>query len=126
MADPDVQDLSKQATTDLHQESVGKQFERDLSHILMPVPDEDHPSKGPKITLAGKTLQFKPTAPIDALAALVSETNQLEAMRNYVLLALEEESRPVFNEFVNRIDLKGLGEIISTLGEGFTNFQGQS
>lgn len=102
------------------------QFQRDLTHILLPVPDEDHPSTGPRLQLGEDFLQFKPTAPISALAALIREGNQLQAMKDYVILTLEDTSVPTFLKYENRITIEGLGEIISTLGEGYTGFPDQS
>lgn len=105
-------------------EAQNAQFVRDLSHILIPETEEGKQAVGPLITLGSYKLQFKERAPVNALGHLIE--GGLEGMRKYVLLTLEEGSRADFEAVQNRIDIDGLGEILNTLGEGYTSFPAKS
>lgn len=102
------------------------QFKRDLSHLLMEESDPADPKRvpiGPVLTLGKYELTFKPKAPVDALAHLIQ--GGLEGMRNYVLLCIEGDPSD-FLAVQSRIDIDGLGEIITNLGEGYTSFPAKS
>lgn len=118
----DTIDLSAGPADTALTEATTKQFRRDLSHILIDL------EGGPEIVLGEDVLRFKSAITLDALAELLSETNnRLDAMRNYVNLALaSEEDRQAFAKYSGRLDMDGLGEIINVLGEAYTSFPEKS
>ena len=126
MAD-DIMDLS--APTDDADEKKSAvilgQFKRDLSHILIHATADGEQPKGPLITVGSYSLQFKEKAPLAALVKLIDADNQVNAMRNYVLLCLEGDPAQ-FEALLGEIDVDGLGEIMNALGEGYTSFPSPS
>ena len=92
------------------------QFKRNLTHILI------GSGKGPELTIGETVLSFKAKAPVKALAALVSNDNKVDGMKQYILLALKKGQEEAFEAVLDDIDIEGLGEILEALGEGYTSF----
>lgn len=97
------------------------QFKRTLDHILInPV------LAGPELTIGETVLTFKKKAPVRALSALVGNSNQIEAMTEYVRLCLVKGQDEALEALLNEIDVEGLGEILNILSEAYTSFPEKS
>lgn len=111
------------ADADKTQESkiVQEQFRRTLDHIII-----DASKVGPEITIGETTLQFKSKAPVRALAVLVGNPNRVEGMIDYLKMCLVKGQEEEFDAVLDDVDVDGLGEILSAVGEGYTSFQNPS
>lgn len=98
-----------------------EQFKRNLDHIQI-----DHEKQGPEITVGNTVLTFKAKPPVSALGALIGNENRVEGMIQYISKTLVPGQLPEFNALLDDIDIEGLSEILSALGEGYTSFPDKS
>jgi hypothetical protein len=108
--------------TPVTEESVTTdQFRRNLDQIRI-----DPVAKGPELTIGDITLDFRKKAPVKALAALVSSTDQVQGMLTYIKLCLKPGQEAALEALLEEIDIEGLGEILNALGEAYTSFPEKS
>lgn len=108
------------ANTEKETEVISDQFKRNLDHIRI------GDAKGPELTIGDITLQFRRKAPVKALAALIGNDNRVDGMTEYIKRVLVKGQDEEFDALLEDIDIDGLGEILSALGEGYTSFPAQS
>lgn len=102
-------------------EAVLEQFKRNLDHIQI-----DHNQAGPEITVGKTVLTFKAKPPVSALGALIGNENRVEGMIQYISKTLVPGQLDAFGDLLDEIDIEGLSEILTALGEGYTSFPEQS
>lgn len=103
------------------QEAVFEQFKRNLSHIQI-----DQEKVGPEITVGNTVLQFKAKPPVSALGALIGNENRVQGMVEYIQRTLVPGQNAEFAALLDEIDIEGLSEILTALGEGYTSFPEKS
>lgn len=116
----EVLDLTEIAPED---EGLGTEalanLKRNMSHLLISSLEDE----GPEIDFgeAGQ-LKFKPRIPATAMLDLLGNENHVEGLRNYIRRCLLPESRQVFEELLDDLELASLNAIVEFLSEATTSF----
>lgn len=112
---------AKEILKEREDDAVLEQFKRNLDHIQI-----NPKLLGPELTIGDLVLKFKNKVPVKALSKLVDSDNRVKGMSEYIGKALVEGQEEELDLLLDRVDIEGLAEILNTLGEAYTSFQGKS
>lgn len=94
-------------------------LKRNMAHLLISSIEDE----GPEIDFgAAGVLKFKPRIPATAMLDLLGNDNHVDGLRNYIRRCLIEESKPVFEELLDDLELSSLNAIVEFLSEATTSF----